>query len=317
MSKKQQVRLTVSVPGGRLDKVLAAAAGIDLSRSRWQKLIRDGHVVVDGRVIERPSHSLEGGERITVIVPEAEPVDLHPEAIPLKIVYEDGDLLVIDKPPGMVVHPSPGHASGTLIHAALAHLPGLAEVGGRLRPGVVHRLDKDTSGLILLAKNDRTHQWLQRQFSQRQVEKEYLALVDGHPPTPEGRVDAGIGRDRVHRKKMAIQASGRPAQTEYHTQERFSEHTLLKVRPRTGRTHQIRVHMAFLGCPVVGDRVYGRRTPSLPVARHMLHAAGLLVRVRAGEPPMSFHARLPDDMERVLADLRDGPKRGGKAGGDS
>ena len=306
MSEKQ-VRFTVPVPGGRLDRVLAASASGDLSRSRWQQLIRHGQVVVDGQVIEQPSHALEGGERISATVPEAEPTDLLPEPIPLSIIYEDGDVLVIDKAPGMVVHPSPGHASGTLIHAALAHLPKLAAVGGKQRPGVVHRLDKDTSGLILLAKNDRTHQFLQGQFSHRQVEKTYIALVDGHPPTPAGRVDAGIGRDRLHRKRMSIQPSGRPAQTEYHTREDFSEHTLLEVCPRTGRTHQIRVHMAFLGCPVVGDRVYGRRTPSLPVARQMLHAAELRIRIRDGEAPMSFLAPLPADMEQVLADLRNEP----------
>jgi 23S rRNA pseudouridine1911/1915/1917 synthase len=206
----------------------------------------------------------------------------------------------------MVVHPSAGHRSGTLVHAALAHAPEMEGVGGVQRPGVVHRLDKDTSGLILLAKNDRTHRWLQNQFRKRQVKKTYLALVDGKPPTSRGRIEAPIGRDPRSRKKMAIVASqkGRPATSEYRTIETFPKHTLLDVQPITGRTHQIRLHLAYLGCPVSGDTIYGYRQPSVPLKRHFLHASRLQILLREEINPRTFEAPLPNELSEILDQLR-------------
>jgi 23S rRNA pseudouridine1911/1915/1917 synthase len=299
----QTIRFDVPHPGGRLDRLLAERSP-DLSRTRWQQCIREGLVLVDGRIATRPSEPLTGGERVEAVVPQIESADIEPEAIPLEIVYEDDDLLVIDKAAGMVVHPSPGHERGTLVHAALAHAPQLEGVGGQRRPGVVHRLDKGTSGLILMAKNDRTHHWLQAQFAERNVHKEYLALVDGHPPSTAGIVRAPLGRDPSHRKRMAIVPRGRQAESMYDSKETFPEHTLLLVQPKTGRTHQIRVHLAFLGNPIVGDLVYGRRPPSLAIDRPFLHAFRLSLAVRQGEPPRTFEAPLPPDLSEILGWLR-------------
>ncbi|MDX9866014.1 MAG: RluA family pseudouridine synthase, partial [Anaerolineaceae bacterium] len=213
--------------------------------------------------------------------------------------------LVVNKPAGMVVHPAAGHETGTLVHAALAHAPEMEGIGGEHRPGVVHRLDKDTSGLIVLAKNDRAHQWLQKQFKERKVKKIYLALVDGQPPTPSGRVDAPIGRDSSKRKQMAVVSAsrGRQSVSEYFTEKRFEEHTLLKVHIHTGRTHQIRVHMGFLGCPVVGDSLYGHRHKTLPVKRQFLHAAHLEICLPGEDVPSVFDAPLPEDLQKVLDTL--------------
>ncbi len=229
-----------------------------------------------------------------------------PEAIPLDVIFENDDLMVVNKPAGMVVHPAAGHSSGTLVHAALAHAPDLAGVGGEKRPGVVHRLDKDTSGLILLAKNDRAHRWLQDQFRLRKAEKAYLALVDGQPPTPTGRIEAPIGRSSTHRQMMSVVApgKGREAVSEYLTLESFREHALLEVHPLTGRTHQIRLHMDFLGCPVAGDQVYGRKRSTIPLKRHFLHAARLTIRLPGDKKAHCFEAPIPVELEQILATLR-------------
>lgn len=261
-------------------------------------------MTVDGEVIDKPSSVLFGGEQVEAVVLFGQPADIQPESIPLQIIYEDDDLLVVDKPAGMVVHPSSGHATGTLVHAALAHAPDMQGVGGELRPGVVHRLDKGTSGLILLAKDDRTHAWLQSQFSQRRVDKEYLALVDGRPPTARGLVNAPIGRDPSNRKRMAVVPHGRASETRYDSLENFEAHTLLSVHPKTGRTHQIRIHLAFLKCPVAGDRVYGRRRSSLDLTRPFLHAHRLTLTLREGGDRRSFEAPLPPDLADVLARLQ-------------
>jgi 23S rRNA pseudouridine1911/1915/1917 synthase len=206
----------------------------------------------------------------------------------------------------MVVHPAAGHQAGTLVHAALAHAPDIEGIGGELRPGVVHRLDKDTSGLILLAKNDQAHQFLQDQFRLRKVVKIYLALTDGKPPTPNGRIEAAIGRDARQRKQMAVVTpqKGRTATSEYHTIESFPQHTLLEVRPFTGRTHQIRLHLAFIGCPVAADTIYGQRHPSIPIDRHFLHAARLTIRIPGENEARTFEAPLPEELEQVLTGLR-------------
>jgi 23S rRNA pseudouridine1911/1915/1917 synthase len=300
-------RVLFSTPsgGGRLDHVLVDELG-DLSRSRIQRLIRQGHVRVDGQAIQKTGFKLEGGEQVEIRIPPPAPSTLVPEPLPLDIIYEDSNLLVVNKAPGMVVHPSAGHESGTMVHAVLAHAPDLRGVGEVRRPGVVHRLDKDTSGIILFAKDDATHQYLQRQFKDRTVKKTYLALVDGQPPTPTGRIEAAIGRDERNRKKMAVVPNdkGRPATTLYKTLEQFSGHALLEVHPLTGRTHQIRVHLAFIGCPVSGDRIYGRRKVSLPVKRQMLHASQLQIMLPGETETRVFHAPLADDFEHILSYLR-------------
>lgn len=272
------------------------------SRNQVQRWIRQGLVEVDGRPAAKAGQMLEAGATVRVEVPPPQPTALVPEPVPLQVIFENQDLLVVDKPAGMVVHPSAGHQTGTLVHAALAHAPDLEGVGGVQRPGVVHRLDKLTSGLILLAKNDRTHRFLQNQFRARQVEKFYLALVDGAPPTPEGRIEVAIARDPAHRKRMAVVPAGRgrEAVSEYRTLARYRAHTLVEVRPVTGRTHQIRVHLAWLGCPVVGDRVYGRTKPSLPIQRHFLHASRLRIRIPGEPQKRTFEAPLPPDLAQVL-----------------
>ncbi|MEJ5200840.1 MAG: RluA family pseudouridine synthase [Anaerolineales bacterium] len=289
----------------RLDKFLVACLP-DLSRSRLQGLIKDGFVFVQERVATKAGLLLEYGYKVSVRIPPPEPVELLPEEIPLDIVFENEDVLVINKPAGMVVHPAAGHTSGTLVHATLTRLPLDGGISGELRPGVVHRLDKDTSGLIILAKNDRAHQWLQNQFRQRRVNKIYLALVDGKPPTPTGRIEAPIARDPAHRKRMAVAplGKGREAVTEYFTQENFPHHTLLKVHPLTGRTHQIRVHLSFLGCPIVGDTVYGHRKPTVIIGRHFLHAAFLAIRLPGERTESIFEAPMPEELTDVLDELR-------------
>lgn len=292
--------------------VLVKALG-DLSRSRVQQLIQTAQVTVDGAVPKKAGVRLEGGERIEVRVPSAEPSDLVPEAIPLDILFENADVIVVNKPAGMVVHPSPGHSRGTLVHAALAHVPDLRGIGGELRPGVVHRLDKNTSGLILLAKHDAALGALQTAFKRREVDKRYIALVDGSPPTPDGKVEAPIGRDPAHRKRMGITPAkrGRAAETIYTTLRAFPEHTLVEARPLTGRTHQIRIHLAFLGCPVVGDVVYGSKRPSIPMKRHFLHASRLTIVLPGETAPTTFEAPLPEELEDVLEVLgsrKRGPK---------
>jgi 23S rRNA pseudouridine1911/1915/1917 synthase len=288
----------------RLDKFLVAQLP-EFSRSRLQMLIKEGYVTVDGVIASKSGQTIDGITEIIVEIPPPKPATLVAEDIPLDIVFENEDLLVVDKPAGMVVHPSAGHQSGTLVHAALAYAADIEGVGGIQRPGVVHRLDKDTSGLILLAKNDAAHQWLQRQFSSRQVEKIYLALVDGTPPTARGRVEAAIGRDPDNRKKMAVvtPTKGREAVSEYATIRKYDAHTLLEVHPITGRTHQIRLHLAFLGCPVVGDKVYGRRHPSLSIDRQFLHAARLKIRLPGEADLCEFSAPLPEDLSAILESL--------------
>ncbi len=289
----------------RLDVFLTSCLP-EFSRSRIQGLIREGLVCVDGEPVLKTGRDLERGEYVEIRIPVAVPSGLTPENVPLDIIFENEDMLVVNKPAGMVVHPSPGHDRGTLVHAILGHVPGLEGIGGVERPGIVHRLDKETSGLIVIAKNEQAHRWLQDQFRTRSVEKIYMALVDGRPPTPNGRVEAPIGRNSTHRKLMSvvIPEKGRIAVSEYRTLESFPVHTLLEVHPLTGRTHQIRVHMAFLGCPVTGDTVYGKKKSTLDLGRHFLHAYKLKITLPGGEEPRAFEAPLPVELEQVLEQLR-------------
>jgi len=290
----------------RLDKFLVTRLP-EFSRTRLQTLIKNGSILVDGKVAHKSSQKLNHGELVQVHIPPSEPTELVPEAIPLDIVFENEDLMVVNKPAGMVVHPAAGHQSGTLVHAALAHAPEMVGIGGEKRPGVVHRLDKNTSGLILLAKNDQAHRWLQDQFRLRKTKKTYLALVDGEPPTPSGRIEAPVGRDSIHRKLMSVTGikKGREAISEYHTLESFREHTLLEVHPLTGRTHQIRLHLKFIGCPVAGDTVYGHKHATIELNRHFLHACRLTILLPGESKPSTFEAALPVELVQVLEKLRE------------
>ena len=289
----------------RLDKFLVGQLR-EFSRSRIQGLIADGFVDVNDHTAKKAGQTLENKSTVTVRIPPPVPTDLIAENIPLEILFENDDMLVVNKEAGMVVHPAAGHADGTLVNAVLGYDPEIEGIGGEERPGVVHRLDKETSGLILLAKNERSHRWLQDQFRMRKVEKTYLALVDGKPPTPSGRVEAYIGRDPSHRKRMAIvsESRGREAISEYKTLESFKAHTLLEFHPLTGRTHQIRLHCEFLGCPIVGDKIYGRKKTSVDIDRHFLHAHRLKIVLLDESDPRIFEAPLPAELENVLAALR-------------
>jgi 23S rRNA pseudouridine1911/1915/1917 synthase len=296
------ISFVVERGGERLDRVISAQVQ-DLSRATAQRLIKTGAVIVNGQP-SKPSYCVQAGDEIVVHVPAEMPEQAIPEAIPLDVIYEDDALLVVNKPAGMVVHPAYGHPTGTLVNAVLARCPRIADVGGPSRAGVVHRLDKDTSGLILVAKDEEIRDALQRQFKRRQVVKIYLALVEGQVRPREGIVEAPVGRDKRQRKKMAVVRSGRQARTMYRVVEYFAEHTLLEVRPYTGRTHQVRVHLAWLGYPLVGDIVYGRRRQRLLRDRHFLHASRLRFTHPVAGDDVEFTAPLSPKLAAVLKRLR-------------
>ena len=283
----------------------------ELSRSRIQSLIREGGVTLDGKPC-KPSQKLAEGQCVSLEIPAPAETTLVAEAIPLEVLFEDHDLVVLNKPAGLVVHPAAGHPSGTLVNALLAHCPDLAGIGGERRPGIVHRLDRDTTGVMVVAKNDPAMHALVDQFRHRQVTKEYLALVWGQLTPPCGRAETLIGRSPHDRKKMSTRvATGRPAITLYETLRTFAATSLVKVRIETGRTHQIRVHMAHLGHAVVGDPQYGRPRPgALPLPapqRQMLHAARLCFTHPVSGQPMTFEAPLPRDMKALLEALETPP----------
>jgi 23S rRNA pseudouridine1911/1915/1917 synthase len=294
-------RVVGRATAGRVDLAVAAVAGI--SRAHAQRLIGDGRAVVDGRR-RRSSDRLRGGEEVSVeIIPVAD-ATLEPESIPLGVAYEDASMLIVDKPAGLVVHPSAGHASGTLVHALLGRSRDrgepLGSVAGIARPGIVHRLDKDTSGLVVVAKTDDAQASLMRQFGERTVEKEYLALVRGEPPAARGRIEAPVGRDPRDRQRMAVVADGRDATTEYEVLGRGGGYALLALRPLTGRTHQIRAHLAYLGLPVAGDLRYGGGMGPGGLARQFLHAARLRLRRPIDGAWLSAWSALPDDLQTSL-----------------
>jgi 23S rRNA pseudouridine1911/1915/1917 synthase len=289
--------------GTRLDRYVADQLP-DLSRGTVQGLIESGRVRVDGRQ-RKPKFRMTPGEVVSVEIPPPRIDEILPDPIPLAIVYEDADVIVVDKPAGMVVHPAPGHQRGTLANALLAHVPGIS-VGGSQRPGIVHRLDKDTSGLIVAAKTDRGRTSLVTQWEDRTVEKTYLALVSGSVEDEEAIIDAPIGRDPKNRQRMAVVRSGRPAVTRFHVVERFPDTTLLEVSIETGRTHQIRVHLAFIGHPIVGDQTYGRTRPTEPqLDRQFLHASALAFQLPDGAA-LRLEAPLPGELQAVLEELRAG-----------
>ena len=289
----------VDADGERLDRLLAAKSA-DLSRARLQQLISDGMATVDGATA-KPSARLKAGQRVDVVVPSPAPSDVAPQRIPLDIVHEDRDLLVVDKPAGLAVHPAPGQPDGTLVNAVLAIRPDIEGVGGTIRPGIVHRLDKDTSGLIVVAKNGRAHAELARQFKDREVTKGYLVLVQGAVHPPEAVIEAPIGRHPTARKRMAVVTNGRPAATQYRVVERFRRHTLVEAAPETGRTHQIRVHMASVGHPVAGDRTYGRPHPGLD--RQFLHANRLGFKLPTSGEYLELRSDLPEDLRKAIESL--------------
>ena len=257
----------------------------------------------------RPALKVAAGDEIAVAVPPPVRGALAAEPLPLRIIYEDADLLVVDKPAGLVVHPAPGHPSGTLVNALLAHCPDLARdsgrgaVGGELRPGIVHRLDKDTSGLMVVAKHAAAHRFLAAQLKARQMDKRYLALVDGAPRSESGTIDSPVGRHPRRPQQMAVVAGGRPATTQFRVLGRLARHTLLECRPVTGRTHQIRVHLAAIGCPVAGDRRYGATRATVPLERHFLHASRLTFRLPS-DGVRTFVSPLPPDLQAALDALK-------------
>ncbi|MEC7641683.1 MAG: RluA family pseudouridine synthase [Nitrospinota bacterium] len=282
----------------RLDVFLSEAQS-EFSRSYLQKLIEDKHVAVNGDTV-RANYKLKAGDHVELNVPEPVPMEVAPENIPLKILHEDNWFLVVDKPAGMVVHPAPGHAGGTLVNALLFHCSDLAGIGGVERPGIVHRLDKETSGLVIVAKTDATLHSLASQFKERRIEKEYLALVRGDVKNPKGTINSSIGRHKIHRKRMSAD-SGREALTEYELIKQFGRFAYLRLYPKTGRTHQIRVHLASIGHPILGDKLYGgKAADSERISRQALHAHKLtLAHPQSGES-MIFESHLPEDMASFL-----------------
>lgn len=298
--------------GKRADVFLVSFLS-DRSRAFISEMIRKGDICVNGQR-KKPAYILKTGDNIEGCIPDPEPADIEAQPIALDILYEDEHLLVIDKAAGIVVHPAPGHAQGTIVNAVLYHCPNMGEIGGKIRPGIVHRLDKDTSGLLVIAKNDAAHQHLAMQFKARTIQKQYLALVHGCPERNAGTISLSIGRHPTDRKKMSvISRKSRIAETVWTVTERFSEASLLMVGLKTGRTHQIRVHCAAIGHPIIGDTVYGGRKKShspdisvllQAVSRQMLHAWHLEFEHPRTHQPLCFEAPIPQDMKTLIENLR-------------
>lgn len=301
----QIIELTVAPEddGVRIDAYLRAHT--EFSRSRISALMLEGAVSVDGEVQAKPAFKVAAGQRIALAVPQTRPVDILPQDIPLDILYQDADVVIVNKPCGMVVHPAVGNEDGTLVNALLYHVHDLSGIGGEMRPGIVHRLDKDTSGLILIAKNDRAHAALSEQFKARTMEKHYRAVAFGHFSEDAGLIDAPIARHPVDRKKMAIVPDGKPSQTEWKVMERLKSATYLDVHLLTGRTHQIRVHMHSIGHPLLGDKIYAPNIrTNVHIPRLMLHAYSLAFTHPATGERMTLYAPLPEQFETTLEKLR-------------
>ncbi|WP_420908594.1 RluA family pseudouridine synthase [Limosilactobacillus agrestimuris] len=284
---------------GRIDKELAHHL-TDISRSQLQKWIEDGNVTVNGATV-KPKYKLAVGDEVIVQPEKPQKIDLEPEDIPLDIVYEDDDVIVVNKPQGMVVHPAPGHPNHTLVNALLYHSP-LSTINGEFRPGIVHRIDKDTSGLLMVAKNDRAHRSLAAQLKAKTNQREYVALVHGVIKEDRGTIDAPLGRSKKDRKRQAVVEDGRHAVTHFKVLERFAHYTLVSCQLETGRTHQIRVHMKYIGHPLAGDPLYGPRK-TLPGNGQYLHARLLgFKHPRTGEQ-MTFTSELPDYFQKMIDHL--------------
>lgn len=310
MSRKNQMKTELvefvftECSSKRLDKYLADQI-LQLSRAKIQNMILTGEVKVNEKVVNKAAYKLEIGDTITALVSETNEEPPKEQNIALDVIFEDENVAVINKPAGLVVHPGAGNAENTLVNALLYYWPQIIQVGETERPGIVHRLDKDTSGVLIIAKTPEGYTWLVKQFKTRKAKKSYLALVDGKPPTPTGRIETRIGRDERHRQRMAVTYGdqGRKADSEFYTVAEYRDHTLLEVNPLSGRTHQIRVHLAFLGCPVVGDQIYGRRKNSLEINRFFLHASKLTVRLPGSIQETEFTAPLPADLQTILDNL--------------
>ena len=289
--------------GKRIDAWLAAVPP-DVTRSGAQRLLEEGKVTKDGKVLAK-NYKLTGREILEVSLPDPEPVDVVPQNIPLDIVFEDSDVIVVNKPKGLVVHPAPGHPDGTLVNALLYHCgDSLSGIGGELRPGIVHRIDRDTSGLIIAAKNDFSHQRLAAQLQDHTLARIYHCIVTGNLREDSGTVDAPIGRHHTDRKRMAVVADGRNAVTHWRVLERYQGFTYVECRLETGRTHQIRVHMAHTGHPILGDTVYGNKKPVPGLQGQCLHAVGLQFIHPRTEEPVELHCGLSEEFEAQLKKLR-------------
>ena len=284
---------------GRIDKVLTSLEP-EITRSQLKNLINDGHVTVNGQAV-KPKYKVQAGDKISLVKPEPQSLELTPENIPLDIVYEDDDVIVVNKPQGMVVHPAPGHPDHTLVNALLYHSP-LSTINGAFRPGIVHRIDKDTSGLLMVAKNDLAHQSLAEQLRNKTNKREYLALVYGQIKEDEGTIDAPLGRNPQDRKKQAVVKGGRHAVTHFKVIKRYDNFTLVKCILETGRTHQIRVHMKYIGHPLVGDPLYGPRKV-IGKNGQFLHAALLGFKHPRTGKEMVFEAPLPENFQKMLDKL--------------
>lgn len=302
-----EISLQVEEQGERLDRYLSERL-TDLSRSRIQQLIEQGQVQLNGKVCTSKKTSVKRGDRISLEIPPAEPLELAAEDIPLDILYEDDQLLILNKPAGLVVHPAPGHPDGTLVNAILAHCPNLPGIGGVQRPGIVHRLDKDTTGAIAIAKTEFAHQHLQAQLKAKTTQREYLGVVYGVPKTENGTVDLPIGRHPVDRKKMAVvspEKGGRPATTRWRILERLGNYTLMHFQLETGRTHQIRVHSSHIGHPIVGDPVYSSgRSVGVNLPGQALHAWRLRLQHPVCEQWIEVTAPIPQTLKTLLEVLR-------------
>lgn len=298
---KNEIKVVIEAEKGRVDKVLVERLK-DYSRSQIQAWLKEDAVTINGEII-KANRKVTAGDEIVITIPEPITLDLVPENIPLEIVYEDDDLAVINKPQGMVVHPSAGHPNGTLVNALLYHLENLSTINDVIRPGIVHRIDKDTSGLLMVAKNDKAHESLAIQLKDKTSLRKYVALVHGNISHEKGTINAPIGRSKVNRKMQAVMAEGKPAVTHFNVLERFEQFTLVELQLETGRTHQIRVHMQYIGFPLAGDPVYGPRK-TLPGNGQFLHAKLLGFKHPTTDKEMVFEVEMPEIFRKTLESLR-------------
>lgn len=293
--------ITEEQKGERIDKAISLLES-EWSRSQIQNWLKDGAVLVNGEQI-KPNYKVKKDDVIIVSPPEAEPLDIQSEDLNLEIIYEDADVLVVNKPRGMVVHPAPGHTSGTLVNGLMHHCTDLSGINGVMRPGIVHRIDKDTTGLLMVAKNDKAHESLVNQLVKKTVTRKYTALVHGHIPHDKGTIDAPLGRDKKDRQSMAVVDSGKHAVTHFRVLERFGKFTLVECRLETGRTHQIRVHMKYIGFPLAGDPKYGPKK-TIDFDGQALHAGVLGFIHPRTEEYLEFEAPIPKEFEVLLEEMK-------------